>query len=131
MQLVSATAASLVAVAVQGVDLVPIPVTGILPSLMLGLVNTGIGCYLYFSSITRLSAQTVAACDYVEPLSAVLLSAMVLGESMAPSQLFGAALVIVGAVSCELVRRGHRTTDATEKTSRGVRGRTGGLVTSP
>ena len=69
---------------------------------MLGLVNTGIGCYLYFSAITRLPAQTVAACDYVEPLTAVLLSAAMLGESMAPSQLFGAALVIADLRAGEL-----------------------------
>lgn len=118
VQLVSASAASIVAVAVQGIELVPISVASIAPALMLGLVNTGIGCYLYFSAITRLPAQTVAACDYVEPLTAVLLSAAMLGESMAPSQLLGAALVIAGAVSCEFVRRGRQTADGEERVSR-------------
>lgn len=31
-----------------------------IPVLLLGLLNTGIGCYLYFSSITDLPVQTVA-----------------------------------------------------------------------
>lgn len=43
-----------------------------IPVLLLGLLNTGIGCYLYFSSITDLPVQTVAICGYLEPLSAVV-----------------------------------------------------------
>ena len=124
VQLTAASAASIIAAFVQGVQLLPIPAASVMPALMLGLVNTGFGCYLYFSSITRLSAQTVAACDYVEPLTAVLLSSAVLGESMAPSQLFGAALVIVGAVSCEFVRRGHKAPSTAEKSPARAKTRT-------
>ena len=48
--------------------------------LVLGLVNTGIGCYLYFSALSKLPVQTVAVCGYLEPLSAVVFSALLLGE---------------------------------------------------
>ena len=41
--------------------------------LILGIVNTGVGCYLYFSPLSRLPVQTVAVCGYLEPLSAVVL----------------------------------------------------------
>jgi drug/metabolite transporter (DMT)-like permease len=34
--------------------------------LFLGVVNTGIGCYLYFSPLSKLPAQTVAVCGYLE-----------------------------------------------------------------
>lgn len=44
----------------------------IIPILVLGLLNTGIGCYFYFSSIGKLKIQTVAICGYLEPLSAVM-----------------------------------------------------------
>ena len=44
----------------------------IIPILVLGLLNTGIGCYFYFSSIGKLPVQTVAICGYLEPLSAVV-----------------------------------------------------------
>lgn len=47
-----------------------------IPVLLLGLLNTGIGCYLYFSSITDLPVQTVAICGYLEPLSAVVFSVL-------------------------------------------------------
>ena len=68
------------------------------PILLLGLVNTGVGCYCYFSSIGDLPAQSVAICGYLEPLSAVLLSVLILHETMAPLQILGAVLIIGGAV---------------------------------
>lgn len=66
--------------------------------LFLGLVNTGIGCYFYFSSINLLPVQTVAICGYLEPLSAVVLSVLILGEIMQPVQLAGAVLILGGAM---------------------------------
>lgn len=68
---------------------------------VLGLVNTGTGCYLYFSSIGDLSVQTVATLGYTEPLSAVVLAALVLGENMPLSRIAGAALIIGGSIFCE------------------------------
>lgn len=68
------------------------------PILVLGLLNTGAGCYFYFSSIGRLPVQTVAICGYLEPLSAVLLSVLLLREAMRPVQCVGAALMLGGAV---------------------------------
>ena len=66
--------------------------------IVLGLLNTGIGCYCYFSSIGKLPLQTVAICGYVEPLSAVVFSVVFLDESMMPLQIAGAILIIGGAV---------------------------------
>ena len=66
--------------------------------LFLGLVNTGIGCYFYFSSIGALPVQTVAICGYLEPLSAVVFSVLLLNESMTLLQILGAALIIGGAL---------------------------------
>ena len=66
--------------------------------LLLGLVNTGIGCYFFFSSINDLPVQTVAICGYQEPLSAVVFSVLLLKESMSLAQVIGAVLIIGGAV---------------------------------
>lgn len=76
------------------------------PILLLGLVNTGVGCYFFFSSLSSLSAQTVAICGYLEPLFAVLLSVMILHETMTPLQISGAVLIIGGAVFGECYGRG-------------------------
>ena len=70
--------------------------------LVLGLVNTGYACWLYFSSIGRLPVQTVAVCGYVEPLSAVLFSVLLLGETMSLWQTLGAALIFAGAVLSQM-----------------------------
>ena len=66
--------------------------------LLLGVVCTGLASWLYFSPIGELPAQTVAVCGYIEPLSAALLSALVLGERMSAVQLLGAVLVIGGSL---------------------------------
>lgn len=86
------------------------------PIFVLGFVNTGIGCYLYFSSIGRLPVQAVAICGYLEPLSAVLLSILLLRESMLPLQLLGAALILGGAAFGESIgirRKSPRNIDKT------------------
>lgn len=72
-----------------------------IPILILGLLNTGIGCYLYFSSIACLPVQSVAVCGYLEPLSAVAFSVLLLKEILLPIQVFGAVLVIGGSVFAE------------------------------
>jgi len=73
--------------------------------LVLGLVNTGLGCYWYFSSLGSLPAQTVAVAGYAEPLSAVIFSALILGEQLLPLQVLGAACIIGGAAFSELSKR--------------------------
>lgn len=69
---------------------------------MLGVVNTGLGCLLYFSAVAKLPVQTVAVVGYLEPLSAVVFSVVLLGEAVTPIRLMGAALIIGGAIFCEL-----------------------------
>lgn len=75
----------------------PAAAPDIVPVLFLGVVNTGVGCYLYFSSIQRLPAGIVAVCGYLEPLSALIFSAVFLGERLFGAQLLGAFLIIGGA----------------------------------
>lgn len=75
-----------------------IPKSSILPIFILGLLNTGIGCYLYFSSIGNLPVQSVAICGYLEPLSAVLFSVVFLKETMLPLQIVGAVMILGGAI---------------------------------
>jgi len=77
---------------------IDIPTESVFPVFVLGLLNTGIGCYLYFSSIGKIPVQTVAICGYLEPLSAVLFSAIFLGEKLLPMQIIGALLIVGGAI---------------------------------
>lgn len=88
----------------QGVAISIVP-QNILPILVLGIVNTGIGCYLYFSSIPNLPAQSVAICGYLEPVSALFFSAVFLNERLTPMQLVGTAFILGGAAFGELYNR--------------------------
>ena len=88
----------------QGI-VMDIPTDSILPLLILGFINTGIGCYFYFSSIGNLPVQSVAICGYLEPLSAVLLSVLILRETMLPMQIIGALLILGGAIFGECMKR--------------------------
>jgi drug/metabolite transporter (DMT)-like permease len=82
---------------------IPTASGSLLPILLLGIVNTGIGCYFYFSSIGHLPVQTVAICGYLEPLSALLFSAALLGEKLGLIQIAGAVLILGGAALGELL----------------------------
>ncbi len=73
--------------------------------IILGLLNTGFGCYLYFSSIKCLPVQTVSLIGYIEPLSAVILAVVILKETMSPIQILGAAMIILGAFLEESIKK--------------------------
>jgi drug/metabolite transporter (DMT)-like permease len=77
----------------------------LIPILLLGVVNTGIGCYFYFSSIGDLPVQTVAILGYLEPLSALFFSAAFLGETLSIVEFIGAGLILGGAAFGELFRQ--------------------------
>jgi drug/metabolite transporter (DMT)-like permease len=81
-----------------------IPASGIVWILILGILNTGIGCYLYFSPLSKLPAQTVAICGYLEPLSAVIFATLLLNEKMSVSQIAGAICIVGGAMIGELIK---------------------------
>ena len=73
--------------------------------LVLVLVNTGLGFGLYSYGLKKLPGQSVALLSYVDPVSSLLFSALLLHEKMTPLQLLGAVLIIGGAVLGELRRR--------------------------
>ncbi len=70
--------------------------------LIVGIVHTGIAYALYFGSIDGLKAQTVAIFSYFDPIVAVLLSAVILGEYLGPPGILGAFLVLGAAIASEL-----------------------------
>lgn len=72
--------------------------------LVLGLVNTGLGCYLYFSDIARLPVVTVSILGYLEPMSAVFFAVLLLHERLSALELAGALLILAGAAVTERLR---------------------------
>ena len=73
-----------------------------IPVLWIGLLNTGLSCFFYYSTITKLPMSTVAILSYLDPVSAVILSALILHESLSFIQIIGVILVIGGAAFSQL-----------------------------
>ena len=81
----------------------PHPVPSDIPWLLLiGLLNTGLAYVLYFSGLQKLSGQSVALISYIDPVSALIFSALILHESMTVLQIIGAVFIIGGAMLGEL-----------------------------
>jgi len=70
--------------------------------LVLGTVHTGIAYALYFGGIKELPAQTSALLSYIDPVSAIILSALLLGERLTLSGAVGAVLVLGATLLSEL-----------------------------
>ncbi len=72
---------------------------GILPVVLLliiCIVHTGIAYQMYFGSVKKLSAQSVAIYSYIDPVTAIILSALILNEKMTVWTAAG-AIIILGA----------------------------------
>ena len=79
----------------DGINLSALDKKGWISLLIVGLVHTGITYCLYFSSIKSLNGQTAAVLSYIDPLVAVLVSTLLLGEDMGVMQIIGGALILV------------------------------------
>ena len=103
LQMLSAAAAVFLILLCKGGLAMSIPGASWPWILLLGIINTGFGCWCYFSALGALSVQTVAVCGYLEPLSAVIFSALLLHERLTTTQMIGAVLILGGALFAECV----------------------------
>lgn len=78
----------------DGVNLNTLNTKGCIFLLIVGLVHTGITYCLYFSSLKELPGQKAAILSYIDPLVAVLVSVVVLKETMTPMQIIGGILIL-------------------------------------
>lgn len=84
---------------------VNITLVGVICLLVLGILHTGIGYIIYFDAVNKLPAQTVGILSYIDPVEAVLLSALFLREPVSAYTIIGAAMILGAAAASEL---GHR-----------------------
>ena len=70
--------------------------------LIVGIVHTGIAYVLYFGSMDGLKAQSVAILSYIDPVSALLFSALLLKEPLDAVGIIGAIMIIGSAVISEI-----------------------------
>ena len=62
--------------------------------LVVGLVHTGITYCLYFSSLKELPGQEAAILSYIDPLVAVVIGVLILGEPLSWQQLVGGLMIL-------------------------------------
>lgn len=79
--------------------------SSILLILIVGIVHTGMAYFFYFTSLQELKGQTIAVLSYIDPISAVIIAAIFLGESMSPMQMIGGTLILSSTFLSERLER--------------------------
>ncbi|MCP3871708.1 MAG: EamA family transporter [Desulfobacteraceae bacterium] len=77
-----------------GIHITSLDRWGLFNLLFLGMVHTGITYCLYFSSLKDLKGQEAAIFSYIDPLVAIIISVMVLNESMDLVQIIGGLMIL-------------------------------------
>jgi RarD protein len=74
----------------------------ILMLIFVGIVHTGIAYTLYFGSMSGLKTQTIALFSYIDPVVAIILSAVILQENIGLWGVIGAVMVLGSTMVSEL-----------------------------
>lgn len=89
----------LIAESIESVKLEPL---GIIMLVLMGVLHTGVAYALYFGSMGNVKAQTIALFSYIDPVVAIILSAVILREKMDIFKICGAVLVLGATLVSEL-----------------------------
>lgn len=76
--------------------------TSLMLLLIVGIVHTGIAYLLYFGSMAGLKAQSIALYSYIDPVSALIFSALLLHEPISFLGIIGAVMIIGSALISEI-----------------------------
>ncbi|WP_079527153.1 DMT family transporter [Solibacillus isronensis] len=86
----------------EGFDVLSVSRNSVPYILILGIVNTGIGFWLFFTGMKNLNGQSIAMLSYVDPFVAIFISAILLHEQMTAIQILGGALLLGSTLMSEL-----------------------------
>lgn len=76
--------------------------------IIIGLVHTGLAYLMYFTGMKKLKGQSVAVLSYTDPISAILMSGLFLGEALTSLQLLGGLLILGATFYSEVSERKQR-----------------------
>lgn len=79
--------------------------------LIIGIFHTGFAYYLYFSAIKKIPAQSIAALSYIDPISAVVFSAVLLSEKMTLVQILGGILILGATIYSDSKKKSEILSD--------------------
>ena len=63
--------------------------------LIVGIIHTGITYCLYFTSLKEIHGQQASILSYIDPLVAILISVVILEETMTIAQIIGGSLILI------------------------------------
>ena len=63
--------------------------------LIVGIIHTGITYCLYFTSLKEIPGQQASILSYIDPLVAILISVVILEETMTIAQIIGGSLILI------------------------------------
>ena len=101
VQLFMATIVLLPFLIVNGTGIFTIDIKSLIFLLMVGVIHTGFMYIIYLSTIKHLEGQTLAILSYIDPIFAVILSGMVLKESISFLQMLGGFMILGAAFISE------------------------------
>lgn len=78
----------------EGIHLEKAGWSGIANLLIVGIVHTGMMYCFYFSSLKDLKGQEAAILSYIDPLTAVVVSVLILRENISVIQIIGGVLIL-------------------------------------
>ncbi|MED0932126.1 EamA family transporter [Bacillus mobilis] len=78
----------------EGLNILSVSTSSILFIVLLGIVNTGIGFWLFFSGMEKLKGQSIAMLSYIDPFVAILISGVILQEQFTLLQIIGGILLL-------------------------------------
>lgn len=78
----------------EGLNMFSVSSSSIPFIIFLGIVNTGIGFWLFFSGMENLKGQSIAMLSYVDPFVAILISGLILQEPFTLLQVIGGLLLL-------------------------------------
>ncbi|MFJ7186869.1 DMT family transporter [Lysinibacillus xylanilyticus] len=86
----------------KGFQVMQIDIKSISLLIALGIVHAGIGFYLFFLGMRHLKGQSIAILSYIDPLTSLVISTMIIGEKMATLQILGAILLLGATLLSEI-----------------------------
>ncbi|MDQ0720091.1 MULTISPECIES: DMT family transporter [Paenibacillus] len=93
----------------EGSTVYSVDSTTVILMLVLGIFHGGIGFYLFFAGMKGLNGQSIAVLSYVDPLTSLFISILIIGEKMTFQQLIGAVLLLCAIWIGEAGKRRRKT----------------------
>lgn len=92
---------------IEEIHLFQITAFSLICIIILGIIHTGVGFYLFFSGMKDLRGQSIATLSYVDPMTSLFTSIIILGEHMTLLQIIG-AILLLGSTFLSQIRKNYK-----------------------